>query len=214
MTRHSLWVHIDGIVLGLIYAAIIAVVASLGDAPRADDVMIRAFFGFGVGVLMKRVLDSAWIEMTQDGAPRDARFHMGRAQGCAWGMTMILAFWPLSGAQVIIWCASAAFFGTIMGYCAKLDPPSPARLALYKLDKPMRDEWGGWLRFAVGPILMLAVIALFWQTTDTVAKPYLILAQMVVFLSLVAAFSFANRLQNALMVVTALAVLFVGYTQV
>ena len=212
MVKHSVREQFDGVIVGCVYAAIVCASGWFQDGPIAADLFLRMFFAFAGGVLMKRPLDGASIELAQDNPPRDARFHYAWALGMPWGMTMVLAFWPLASDQLLIWAACAAFFGCVLAFFAKPEAISPGLLAMYQTDAPFRHAWAGSERYLYGRLLMLGVLALFWASgnDDYRASP-IFLMQMVLFLTLTGPFLSANKTQRMLNNLMLFAVLIVGF---
>jgi hypothetical protein len=176
MSNNPIWVLTDGIFVGLAFALTIFVFGAVETGPLADDLYLRAFFGFVLGVCSKPALDGALIELASDTPPRFGRYHYGRAMGCMWGLLMILAYWPLSPMQVVIWIGAGFFFGVFTALLYKPTEASPARLALYDVRKHNYDGWHPLWR--IGPDLFLLCIigvVLFAAEDDSAKSPYLML---------------------------------------
>ena len=105
MQNSRFWAQYDGVALGCVYAVVILVMA-LFDAAEPVQLIPRIYFGFAIGVLSKRMIDTAAIVLAETGTAGRVRVLMGIAQGTACGMAMILTFWPLEKAQVVIWACA------------------------------------------------------------------------------------------------------------
>ena len=208
MQNSRLWAQYDGVALGCVYAVVILVMA-LFDAAEPVQLIPRIYFGFAIGVLSKRMIDTATIVLAETGTAGRVRVLMGIAQGTAWGMAMILAFWPLETAQVVIWACAGLVFGALMGGLAKPVPVPEARRALYTMqDMPLGASW-----VFFGPMLFVVVLALTWSSHQEAVNPVPVmwLSQMVVFMTLHAAGNHASGLQKVPWIVVAIGALAVGY---
>lgn len=158
------WSRLDGVFAGAGYAALIGGMAITQHAPLRDDLFYRMLLGLALGILAKRMIDGAQIEMAASPRPKGARLVYGWALGAGWGLAMMLTFWPLTGGQIIVWTLGAVFFGSGMAGLYKSQPVSAARAAFYDLDRPFRDGWYGTFRLLTGPIAVVVVLVfLFWS---------------------------------------------------
>lgn len=176
MKNNPIWVLTDGIFTGLAYALTIFVFGAMETGPLADDLYLRAFFGFALGVCSKPALDGAVIELASDTPPRFGRYHYGWAMGTMWGLAMILTFWPLNPSESLIWIGAGVFFGLIMALLYKPTEVPPARLDLYDVSKNNFDGWHPLWR--IGPGLFMVCIlgaAIFAAADNSARNPYLML---------------------------------------
>lgn len=198
--RHSrIWALTDGIITGLVYALLIFVIGALESSPLADDLYLRAFFGFVLGVCSKPALDGALIELASDTPPRFGRYHYGWANGSIWGLTMILAFWPLSPTEVVFWIGYGFIFGVVMASLYNPTEVSPALIDLYDVSKNIYDGWHPLWR--IGPGLFLVCIlgaVLFIIADDSAQSPYLVLGIAVALINNAAPFQYRHRALKAL----------------
>lgn len=199
MSHSRIWALTDGIIIGLAYALMIFVIGALESSPLADDLYLRAFFGFVLGVCSKPALDGALIELASDTPPRFVRYYYGWAIGSMWGLAMILAFWPLSPTQVVVYIGGGFFVGVFMALLYKPTEVSPARIGLYDVSKNIYDGWHPLWR--IGPGLFLVCIlgaALFISADDSAQHPYLMLGIAVVLINNAAPFQYRHRTLKAL----------------
>jgi hypothetical protein len=178
MKNNPVWVLVDGIFVGLGYAVMILVIGAMEAGPLADDLFLRAFFGFVLGVCSKPALDGAAIELASDAPPRFGRYHIGWAMGSMWGLAMILAFWPLDLPQLAIWIGASVFFGVCMALQFKPTKVSSARLELYDVSKNIYSGWHPLWRIGPGLFMVFVFGALLFMIADeadeSVQSPYLV----------------------------------------
>lgn len=214
MKNNPFWVLADGIFVGLSYAVIILVIGAMEAGPLADDLFLRAFFGFVFGVCSKSALDGAVIELASDTPPRFGRYHYGWAMGSMWGMAMILASWPLNPPQVAVWIGAGVFFGMFMALQYKPTKIPPARLDLYDSSKNIYDVWHPLWR--VGPNLFLVCLfgALLFMIADeadeSVQSPYLVFGMAAALINNSAPYLYRHRGLKALRLLGPITII-VGY---
>lgn len=199
MKNNPVWVLVDGIFVGLVYAVIILVIGAMEDGPLADDLFLRAFFGFVLGVCSKPALDGAVIELASAAPPRFGRYHIGWAMGSMWGLAMILAFWPFDQRQLAIWIGSGVFFGVFMAQQFKPTQVSPARLELYDVSKNIYDGWHPLWRIGPG-LFSICVFAalLFMIAGDAGQSPNLVFGIAVALINTSAPYVYRHRGLKAL----------------
>ena len=199
MKNNPVWVLVDGIFVGLAYAVLILVIGAMEDGTLADDLFLRAFFGFVLGVCSKPALDGAAIELASDASPRFGRYHIGWAMGSAWGLAMILAFWPLNLPQLAIWIGAGVFFGVFMALQFKPKQVSSARLELYDVSKNIYSGWHPLWRIGPGFFMVFVFGALVFKTTDESAQsPYFILGLAAALINSNAPYPYRHRGLKAL----------------
>jgi hypothetical protein len=199
MKNNPVWVLVDGIFVGLVYAVLILVIGAMEAGPLADDLFLRAFFGFVLGVCSKSALDGTAIELASDTPPRFGRYHFGWAMGSMWGLAMILAFWPLNPPQVAVWIGAGVVFGTFMALQYKPTEIPPARLDLYDVSKNIYDGWHPLWR--IGPSLFLVCVfgALLFMTADESAQSlYLVFGMAAALINSCAPYVYRHRVLKAL----------------
>ena len=205
-------VQLDAIWNGCAFGLTIIVVDIIANGPPADDLLLRAFFGFALAVLSKPAVDGAMIDLASDNPPRFARYYFGWAMGAMWGGAMIIAFWPLMPVQVVIWIIGGAFFGTVMAAIHKPEPVAAERLALYDLSKNIYAGWHpAWrivpnifLAVCVGGILILAA-------QDDDISPYLGLGMIAALMNSTAPYVYKHRGLKALHLIIAPLAIIAGY---
>ena len=175
MANNPVWALFDGVFQGLLYAALIVISGLLETDPVADDLYLRALFGFVVGVCSKPALDGAMIELASDKPPRFGRFHYGWAMGSMWGLVMILAFWPLSPQQLAVWMGGAVFFGAFVALSYKPTEIPAARVNLYNVSHNIYDGWHPLWRIGPGLFLVCLWSIVFLRSAgEDNQSPYLI----------------------------------------
>jgi hypothetical protein len=211
MKNNPIWVLTDGIFVGSAYALIIFVVGAMEAGPLADDLYLRAFFGFVLGVGSKPALDGAVIELASDTPPRFGRYHYGWAMGTMWGLSMILAFWPLNPPELAIWVGAGMFFGLFVALLYKPTEIPPARLDLYDVSKNNYDGWHPLLRIGLGLLLVCMFgAAIFAAVDDHAQSPYLILGFAAALTNHDAPYQYRHRVLKALHFVGVFAII-AGY---
>lgn len=199
-TEKAFWSKYDGLWVGAIYAVIVWAVSLTSDTGMSSELILRMVLGFVLGVIMKPVLDGAWIRFTSDPRPKYARAFYGWAMGAPWAAAMILAFWQLTWLENLIWIVGAAVFGAVMANVAKTVPVADARRALYVV-KPTGGS-GLYPRSSlidVAAVQVLAIVAIMLSFAYTQSEvPYTWLAIMVMLISLPIPYQFANRGMRAL----------------
>lgn len=211
MRNSPIWALTDGIFVGLLYALMIFVTGAMETGPFTDDLYLRAFFGFVLGVCSKPALDGALIELASDTPPRFGRYHYGWAMGSMWGLCMILAFWPLSPPEVAIYIVAGLLFGVAMALVHKPTKVSPARIDLYDVSKQIYDGWHPIWR--IGPGLFLVCIigfALFGAADESARNPYLMLGLAVALINNAAPYQYRHRALKSLNFVGVFAII-AGY---
>lgn len=175
MSNNPVWVLFDGVVTGLLYAGLIVFVGSMEPGPVADDLYLRAFFGFVLGICSKPAIDGARIELISEQSPRFGRYCFGWAMGSTWGLAMILAAWPLNPLQLALWLAAAVFFGTFLALSYKPTEVQPTRANLYDVSKNIYEGWNPLWRIFPGLFLVgtLAVV-LVLNADERQEPPYLL----------------------------------------
>lgn len=156
----SIMVQYDGIGTGCIFAVLVYVIGSMEDGPLADELLLRAFFGFALGVCTKSAIDGATIDLNSATPPKYARFYLGWTMGSMWGVATILTFWPLMPIQFAIWLLGGAFFGFVIAKLQKPQTVEPERLALYDLDKEIFAGWKLPWRIVPSFLIVVALTAL------------------------------------------------------
>ena len=204
--------RVDGILSGAAYACIILVIGIMENGPMPDDLLLRAFFGLVLGVCAKPALDGAIIELGAATPPKLARFHLGWVMGSMWGFAMVLAFWPLSPAQLIVWILGGVFFGTVMAKLHKPVPQEPERRALYDLNKEVFAGWHPLWRIFPGVFLVAAFTAIaFLNDGQDANNANLMLGLSAALLNNNAPYTLTHRGLKTLHMIAGLAAIFAGY---
>ena len=208
----KLWCQLYGVFCGGVYAGVIGLLGLLENGPVADDLWLRMFFGFALGVCAKPALDGTAIEQASDAPPRFGKVQWGVALGATWALAMILAFWPLMPLQVVVWSVGGVFFGAYMVKMHKVETIAPSRLVLYDLSKNVYANYHPLWRVALCLGTAVAYLGLIFMVAGNEGKsPYLALGIIVALSNKGAPYAYDHSVLKAFQIVVSIAAITVGY---
>ena len=212
MKSSKLWRQLDGVFCGAVYAGMIGLMGIGENVPVADDLLLRMFFGFALGVCAKPALDGTAIEQASDAPPRFGKVQLGVVHGSNWAILMILAFWPIVPSKVVVWSLIGVFFGAIMAKMHKAETIDPHSLELYDLDKNFFANYHPLWRVALSIGTAVFYLGLIFLMAGNEGKsPYLVLGIIVALSNKGAPYLFVSRWQSTFQFIVGSVAILAGY---